>query len=239
MLKQKKEISFKTNHPRGNPLLRWKLVENIGVGCSINALCFVRRKSLHYFWKEMCMFFVVGARRLRAEDTHRGKRRRAGGGRSPAESRWGTGAGGRSWKRSARSRPDWSGISPAGRSTDAGTWEEKRVGGEKPSIGRKRATKLHTVHPPIYTFKAGYFWATVNFPVFIWPKVTSTWGGEETTQLQTCSEWKKSPFLLPVNSKLWRGFRCDIPSVIAEKYHDARRPQPCRTCETITRMCSC
>lgn len=68
--------------------------------------------------------------------THRGRRRPAGGGHSPEGSRWGTEAAGRSWKTSARSRPDWSGKWPARRSTDAGTWDKKEARLETQRHGR-------------------------------------------------------------------------------------------------------
>lgn len=75
---------------------------------------------------ELCTAFPFTGREKPA--THRGRWQPADAGRSPAGSRWGTAAAARSWKRSAQSRPGWSGKSPARRSRDAGTWGETESG---------------------------------------------------------------------------------------------------------------
>lgn len=94
-------------------------------------------------------FYCYSAHTLSVSDTHRGRQPPADAGHSPAGSRWGIEAAGRSWKRSMQSRPGWSGKSPARRSTDAGTWDKKEGGwhgykrrGMGGTVGGRQHTQL-------------------------------------------------------------------------------------------------
>lgn len=96
-------------------------------------------------------------------------------------------------------------------------------------------TKVHTVHPSIYTFKAGYFWANVNFAVYSHVlKCRPPQAGMK--EFNHKHKWK-SPFLLVqwwwASFELNRDFEEveDMSNVltpqlsepIVEKHHDARR----------------
>lgn len=65
-------------------------------------------------------------------------------------------------------------------------------------------TKVHTVHPSIYTFKASYFWANINFPVYSHVlKCRPPQAGMK--EFNHKHKWK-SPFL--VKTKFNGGGRC-------------------------------
>lgn len=131
---------------------------------------------------ELCTAFPFTGREKPA--THRGRWQPADAGRSPAGSTWGTAAAARSWKRSAQSRPGWSGKSPARRSRDAGTWgeTERGRGGEGwhgyscgrmgDTAGRPQHTQVgslaggnvsqryaaHARHPSIFSYQSIYYY---------------------------------------------------------------------------------
>lgn len=148
---------------------------NTGHTDTVTQYCF-----FFFFLKSPCGFkYCYSAHTLGVSDTHRGRQRPADAGHSPAGSRWGIEAAGRSWKRSMQSRPGWSGKSPARRSTDAGTWDKKggrvarlqtqrhgrnsggsaaHTGGAKPEETYHKGTWYILYILPFTDFKAGYFW---------------------------------------------------------------------------------